>query len=85
MEEEINELAVKQLLRGERPEGMPLTEFKIKRKAVQTFIKRKRKGRLVYLSKEFVTETDSKTGNKKEMVKTYKPYKKPIENGKNKD
>lgn len=34
----IEQIHVKQLMRGERPEGMDFAEFKIKRKMVQKFL-----------------------------------------------
>lgn len=42
MEESLDEQIVKQLMRGERPEGMDYKEFRVKRKAIQKFIKSRR-------------------------------------------
>lgn len=75
-EEQINEQLIAQLLRGERPEGMNYKEFRIKRKAIDIFIKKRNKGKFIYISKEYVEEENPETGKKQMMVRTYKPYKK---------
>jgi len=36
------------LLRGERPEGMDLDQFKLKRKAIQQFLRGIKRGRVIY-------------------------------------
>lgn len=41
----MNEEIIKMLLRGERPESMDYKQFRIKRKAVQQFLKKRRNGR----------------------------------------
>jgi len=71
-----NTLAIAQLMRGERPEDMSYSDFKIKRKIIQTYLKNKLKGTVFYVSKEFVEEVDPTTGVKYKTIKTYKPYKK---------
>jgi len=38
---------IEKLMRGERPEGMDFEEFKIKRKAIQKFIKKYLRGRRI--------------------------------------
>lgn len=75
-EEQINEQLIAQLLRGERPEGMDYKEFRLKRKAIQLYLKRKKKGTFLYVSKETVVEEDKETGDKKLVTKVYNPYKK---------
>lgn len=45
MEENLDEQIVRQLIRGERPEGMDYKEFRIKRKAIQKFLKNRRYAR----------------------------------------
>ena len=75
MEEELdmNNPLVAQMLRGERPEGMSYDEFKIKRKAVEKYIKKRAKGKFVYVSKEVDYIIDEK-GNKEKVIKSYGPY-----------
>lgn len=75
MEEELdmNNPLVAQMLRGERPEEMSYDEFKIKRKAVEKYLKKRAKGRFVYVSKEADYITDEE-GNKKKVIKSYGPY-----------
>jgi hypothetical protein len=46
-ENEVNEDHVVMMLRGERPDGMDYEEFRIKRKALQNFLKRYMKGKLI--------------------------------------
>lgn len=75
MEEELREDVVSMLLAGKRPEGMDYREFQIKRKAVQTFLKRTKKGRFVYISKEQDTIVNE-DGSKQNVIKSYGPYKK---------
>lgn len=75
MEEELdmNNPLVAQMLRGERPEGMSYDEFKIKRKAVEKYLKKRAKGRFIYVSKEADYITDEE-GSKKKVIKSYGPY-----------
>lgn len=40
---ETDEEIIKQLVRGERPEGMDYEEFRIKRKAIQKYLKNRNK------------------------------------------
>jgi len=71
-----NELVIAQLMRGERPDGMSYQDFKIKRKAVQVYIKRKLKGSLINKPQE---EIVTKLGKDDEVLETKivnKPYKK---------
>jgi hypothetical protein len=75
-EDSIDEKVIKQLFRGERPEGMNYEDYRIKRKAIQLFLKRKQKGKFIYISKETVTETNPETGEKQLITKIYNPYKK---------
>ena len=72
---------INMLLRGKRPEGMNYHEFRVKRKAVQLFLKRKSKGRFFYVAKETVTETNPETGIKELVTKIYNPYKKQKQDG----
>lgn len=79
MEEKINEAAkvdpiiVAQLLRGERPVDMPYEEFKVKRKMIQSFIKRKNRGYLFHKSKQ-ITDLGEKGGKIVQGI-TYKKEK----------
>ncbi len=43
----ISEEHISMLMRGERPEGMDFVEFKLKRKALNHFLKKRKKGRLI--------------------------------------
>lgn len=74
-EQVLQEDVVALLLAGKRPEGMGFEEFRIKRAAVQSFLKRKAKGRFIYVSKELSTIQDE-NGDKKDVIKSYGPYKK---------
>lgn len=74
--QEVPQEQINMLLRGERPEGMDYNEFRVKRKAVQLFLKRKLKGRFLYVVKETVTEINPETGVKELVTKIYNPYKK---------
>ena len=75
MEKEINEIAVSQLMRGERPDGMSFEEFKIKRRAIKTFFKKRSKGRMFYLPKE-VDYIENENKEKQKVIKSYGPYRK---------
>ena len=70
--EEPKEDIVAMLLSGKRPEGMGFEEYRVKRAAVQTFLRRRKRGRFIYISKELGTETIE--GEKKEVIKSYGPY-----------
>ena len=45
-------------------------------KAIELYLKRKKKGTFLYVSKETVVEEDKETGDKKLVTKVYNPYKK---------
>lgn len=65
---------VGQLLAGIRPEGMDYNEFRIKRKALNTYLKHRKRGRFFYVA----TEVDYEMiDDKKQLVKkSYGPYRK---------
>lgn len=75
MEEELDmsNPLVAQMLRGERPEGMSYDEFKIKRKAVEKYLKKRAKGKFIYVSKETDYIIDEE-GSKQKVIKSYGPY-----------
>ena len=64
--------SIRQIIRGERPRDMPFREFKIKRKAIQLFLKRRTKKSFAYISSEI--KTTGKGLDKKTVRKTYSPY-----------
>lgn len=70
-----NNPVITQLLRGERPKEMSYEEFKVKRKMIENYLRRKKKGNFIYISEEPVTITDE-DGNKKKIIKNYGPYRK---------
>lgn len=75
MEEQIKDELVAMLMRGERPEGMTYEDFKIKRKAIQKYIKQRNKGKLIHNSSETkVTKygENNKPLEYETMGKTYK-------------
>jgi len=74
-EEDINNEIVSQLMSGKRPENMSFDEFKIKRKAIESYLKRRNKGTYMYISKEVDFITDEE-GKKKKVIKSYGPYRK---------
>jgi len=51
-EEELNKKPtaeeISKLIRGERPEGMDFEEFRLKRKAVTQYLRRRKKGSIFY-------------------------------------
>jgi len=69
---EIKEDVVATLLSGKRPEGMDFEEYRIKRAAIKAFLKKRKKGRFIYISKEpGVIATEE---GKKDVIKSYGPY-----------
>lgn len=72
--EDVNLPIIGQLLSGTRPEGMSYEEFKIKRNAINHYLKKRSKGTLAYLPKEIGFETIN--GEKKKVIKNYGPYRK---------
>jgi hypothetical protein len=70
-----SEIIVSQLISGKRPEGMSYDEFRIKRKAINAYLKRRSKGTLLYTSKVTEHEIDE-NGGKTLVTKIYSPYKK---------
>ena len=74
--EQIKDELVAMLMRGERPEGMSYSDFKIKRKAIQQYIKQRNKGTLKYNPEK---EIPTKIGDNNEVLETRivnVPYKK---------
>lgn len=74
LKEQIRMVELDMISKGVRPEWMDQQEFRIKRKALQRLEKRYKQGKIVYLSKEIVEETDEKTKEVQKLVKTYAPY-----------
>lgn len=75
---EVTEEMIASLMSGKRPEGMNFEEFKIKRKALNKFMKQRKKGRFVYISKELGKETVD--GKEIDVIKSYGPYRKDKNN-----
>lgn len=75
---EVTEEMIASLMSGRRPEGMNFEEFKIKRKALNKFMKRRNKGRFVYISKELGKEIID--GIERDVIKSYGPYRKDKNN-----
>ena len=65
---------VGQLLSGKRPEGMSYDEFRIKRKALNAYLKRRKRGRFFYVATE--VDYEMIDGKKKLVNKSYGPYRK---------
>lgn len=74
-EKEMNEEVIAQMLSGKRPENMSYEEFRIKRKMIGNFLKRKSRGKFFYVAKEVSTIKDE-NGKDKKVIKSYGPYRK---------